>query len=252
MEKKHLVVEISNDFCALHELNDTSVRFLGELVFTEKKEFQQKERLAEFFKEKVNDLSSYEEMSVSWISSRALLIPSSIFEPKEIKTLFSTCFTSQIEATELDYNRLSELSIVNIYEIPLWVKSFFVIRFPRVVIQQEYSMNLRGMMKTAFKLNINVQVYPQMMTIQIVQRNEMLFCNAFEIQNENDVLYYLAFVLQQLNLVHEAGNLNFHLTKNCQIAENEIKSNIKKVDTFKNLDVQINSEKIIKFHQFCV
>lgn len=252
MEKKHLVVEISNDFCALHEINGATIQSLGELVFTEKKEFQQKERLSEFLKEKVSDLSSYEEMSVSWISSRALLIPSSIFEPKEIKTLFSTCFTSQIEATELDYNRLSELSIVNIYEIPLWIKSFFVIRFPRVVIQHEYSMNLRGMMKTAFKLNVNVQVYPQMMTIQIVQRNEMLFCNAFEIQNENDVLYYLAFVMQQLNLVQEAGNLNFHLTQASQIIESELKSNINKIDTFKHLDVQFNSEKIIKFHQFCV
>lgn len=249
---KHLCVEISEDFCALTEISANEIFSKGRINFTGKKDFQLKEQLADFVKDKINDLSSYDEVSVSWISSRALLVPSSIFEPKEISTLFSVCFTNQLAATELDYNRLSELSIVNIYEVPLWLKSFFVIRFPRVIIQHEYSMNLRGMMKNAFKLAIHVQVYGQLMTIQLVGKNEVLYCNSFEVQHANDILYYLAFVLQQLQLTEQEGVLNFYTENSTVFTKEELLGNINKIGTFKHLSIDFNADKIIKFHQFCV
>lgn len=250
--KIQLCAELSEDFCSLVEISGDVLTFLGQIRFEEKKDFQIKERLLDFFKEKVSDFNKYEDFTVSWITPRALLVPATIFDIKEIKSLFSVCFSTQNASTELDYNRLSELSMVNIYEIPLWLKSFFVSRYPRVIIQHEYSINLRGIMKAAFKLNVNVQLYPQLMTINIVQKNELLYCNAFEIQHENDVLYYLAFVLQQLDLNNQAGNLNFHLSKLSNIQANDLESNLKKNQSFKDLDLKFNSEKIIKYHTFCV
>ncbi|MGV3631537.1 MAG: DUF3822 family protein [Bacteroidota bacterium] len=250
--KVQLCIEISEAFCSVSEIRNGKLAFLGSLLFHEKKDFQLKEALAAFLKEKAGELSAYEEVSVSWIAPHAMLVPSAVFEPKSTEALFAGCFTKQVAATELDYNRISELSVVNLYEIPLWVKSFFVIRFPRALIQHEYSHQLRGIMKQAFKLQVHVNVYTGLMTIQIADKNELLFCNAFEIQHVNDVLYYLSFSLQQLQLSGKAGKLNFHLQADSGIAKEELGSLLRQVDAFKQMEITFDSEKIIKYQELCV
>ncbi|MCE3295107.1 MAG: hypothetical protein K0R65_821 [Crocinitomicaceae bacterium] len=250
--KEQLCIEISDAFCALSKISGGKLHVLGSLLFREKKDFQLKEALAGFLKEKAGELSAYEEVSVSWVSANAMLVPSAVFEPKSMEALFATCFTKQVTATELDYNRISELSIVNLYEIPLWVKSFFVIKFPRALIQHEYSHQLRGIMKQAFRLQVQVNVYPGQMTIQAADKNELLFCNAFEIQHVNDVVYYLTFALQQMQLAGKAGKLNFHLQADAIAGKEELSAILKQIDTFKSMEITFDSEKTIKYQELCV
>lgn len=250
--KGQLCVEISDAFCAVSEINGGKFTFHGSLLFMEKKDFQLKEALTAFLKEKAGELSAYQEVSVSWIAPNAMLVPNAVFEPKAIDSLFASCFTKQITATELDYNRISELSVVNLYEIPLWVKSFFVVKYPRALIQHEYSHQLRGIMKQAFRLLVQVNIYPGLATIQAADKNELLFCNAYEIQHVNDVVYYLTFALQQLKIQDKPGKLNFHLHPESGISREELEKNIQQITAFKQLELQFDSEKIIKYQELCV
>lgn len=250
--KGHLCIEISDAFCSLSEISEGKVRALGSLFFREKKDFQLREALAAFLKEKAGELSDYSEVSVSWIHILAQLIPSAVFEPKAVEDLFTACFTREPGSTELDYNRISELSVVNIYEIPRWVKSFFVMKFPRAVIQHEYSHQLRGVIRDAFRLNIQANIYPERMSVQIAERNELLFCNTYEIQHLNDALYYLTFALQQLQLKDKTGKLNFHLQGNADITPEDLSKSLRQIDLFSQLEIRFDSEKTIKYHQLCV
>lgn len=250
--KGQLCVEISDAFCSLSEITGGKFTFRGTLLFQEKKDFQLKEALGAFLKESAGELSAYSEVSVSWIASNALLVPGAVFEPKSTEVLFASCFTKQVAATELDYNRISELSVVNLYEIPLWVKSFFVMKYPRALIQHEYSHQLRGIMKQAFRLQVQVNIYPGLATIQVADKNELLFCNSFEIQHVNDVLYYLTFALQQLKIQDKPGKLNFHLHPESGISKEELEKNIQQISALKQLELQFDSEKIIKYQELCV
>ncbi len=251
-KKGQLCVELSEGFCSASEIREGKTRALGTLLFRDKKDFQIKESLGDFLAEKAGKLSDYAEVSVSWLSPNAQLVPVPLFEPKSADALFAACFTRQVSSTELDYNRISELGIVNLYEIPLWVKSFFVIKFPRAIIQHEYSHQLRGIMKQAFRLQVQVNVYPELMTIQVADKNELLFCNAFEIQHVNDVLYYLSFALQQLQLENKAGKLNFHILPESGISAAELEKMLAQLVSLKQLEICFDSEKTIKYQELCV
>src|SRR5688500_12703030 len=73
---------------------------------------------------------------------RNTLVPTTIFNASKPGEIFQLNFTEPIE--NLDYNRIAELDIVNIYEIPMWIKAAFVIRFPRVRIVHRSTVLLKG------------------------------------------------------------------------------------------------------------
>lgn len=250
--KRQLCVEISYDFIALYESLGSEVKHLGATLLIEKKDFQLKERLSDFLKEKACVLSEYEDVIISWVGSNAVLIPSSIFEPKNLENIYLTCFERQPIATDIEYTRISELSIVNVYEIPLWVKSFFVQKFPRVIMQHEYSHQLRGIIKNSFSLHIFVNVYPNVMSIQVVNLNELHYCNAFEVNHINDLIYYLSFALKQLNLLNIKGKINIHLSDLVTFDAREIEALTKEMSIFNTLQIQFDSNKIIKNQLLCV
>ena len=73
----------------------------------------------------------FKSFSLSVSSNRHTLVPNAIFnsKPKEIFEL-----NHQAPFENLDYNRIAELGIVSIYEVPIWIKSLFVIKMPRIKI----------------------------------------------------------------------------------------------------------------------
>jgi hypothetical protein len=65
--------------------------------------------------------------------------------------LFKFCFGDTKE--NIDHNRIHELEIANIFQIPLWVKSAFVINFPVINIYQSNTIFLKGIFnETVFDL----------------------------------------------------------------------------------------------------
>jgi hypothetical protein len=157
-------------------------------------------------------------------------------------------------SNDVDYNRIAELSLVNIFEIPLWVKSLFVIRYPRIVLQHEGSIFLKGIFSNStFKTSIHIVLHQQHCLILMVKQGNLLFYNTFESLHEEDVLYYLSFSLQQQDLLID--NLQLFIYDSIDTPPNRKENILNQIKHLKDLQkVSILETKNLqfKYQQTCV
>ena len=125
------------------ELSDQSIRTIFiendqqkvvEEDFTDRQEHRIKEQLREFFDKTGLKLAHFDEHLVSWSAQKSTLIPSNVFSESTPDDLYRLCFGKPLDSGTIDYNRIPEHGIVNLYHLPSWVKSFFVLNFPRSII----------------------------------------------------------------------------------------------------------------------
>lgn len=211
-----------------------------------------KQRLNEIFNQ-LDLKEEYHEYSLAWGTPQNTLVPLSVFNQSSSKAIFKLMFGAQVDEQTIDFNRLMELNMVNVYEIPDWVKSFFVLKFPKILIQQEHTMTLRALFqKNTFDRRVFLSLCNNYINIDVIYHNELSFSNNFEFQTVEDILYHLLFVLEQEKLTEEKGELNFLFTdEETQLKAEEIQKQIKKLNVLKKMKIgPIDS--ILKLQTLCV
>lgn len=254
MSKKHYCFAISDDFCSVAERDGLAYRYLGGSFFSSKNQALIKEQFTRFIEELRVPVFEAEDLSVAWITENSSLIPSAVYDSSMTKDIYLANFNELKPEHELNYNRISNLSMVNVYEQASWLKSFFVVRYPRVVIQHQHSMEIKALCeKNTYQLSVEVGILPTGMNITIMEKNELLFCNAFSYSHENDLLYYLTFTLQQLQLSETKGKLNIAIHPLCtEIKQESLEVKLKSLPNLKHLQTSFDPLHHFKSHQFCV
>jgi hypothetical protein len=254
MAKSHLVFVLSEHSLNVVEIIDQSVNEIGSIIFEGKKDFQYKEQIQAFLTEKELLNKEYDEYSLSWFSALSALVPMNVFGSSSAKSIFQACFTKEMISNDVDYNRIAELSLVNIFEIPLWVKSLFVMRYPRIVLQHEGSVFLKGIFSNStFKTSIHIVLHQQHCLILMVKQGNLLFYNTFESMHEEDVLYYLSFSLQQQNLLNENLQLFIYDSIDAPINRKEnILNQIKHLKDLQKVSILETDNLQFKYQQTCV
>lgn len=250
---KHLLIELS----------ENAVRFAAStgdalekhaFFFKDKKDYRYKEQLDEFLIESGLKQQDFDECSISWSSKRSTLIPTNIFSESKPETLFHLCFGAEVTLSDIDYNRIPEQGLVNLFEIPLWVKSFFVIRYPRSVIQHEGSHLIRGMFSEAsFKQKCVLLIYNDYFLLGIVKENKLQFYSVFDYQTNEDIIYHLMFTLQQKDFLKDVGVIQLYtgVGSNDQNI-NELMQKLQSLADFKKATITVNNDFIINSQKQCV
>lgn len=254
MNKTHLEFILSEYSLTAVKASGDTFEPIGFLKFSAKKEFQIKEQIQQFLSDHQLTETEFDEYSLSWFSPSSTLVPMNVFGASSAVDIFHACYTKPVVTNDIDYNRIAELSLVNVYDIPLWVKSFFVIRYPRIVLQHEGSVFLRGIFATSsFPLSVHIVLHQQHFILTIVKHNRLLFYNIYECGNENDLLYYLTFSLQQQNLTREEGNLFIYPSEEAgdELFNNTL-SGIAKINDLKHLTIRDTENSPYKYQQLCV
>jgi len=254
MGLRHLVIE----------LNDSSVQFTSLIsgvidtsysyVFKDKKDYRFKEQLDEFILESGLKDCEHDEHSISWSSERTALIPSNVFAESKPAAVYRLCFGETTSSSDIDYNRLPELSVVNVYEIPLWVKSYFVVRHPRSIIQHEGTMILRTLFASpTFRLKIVLVPYADYFLLAIAKEKKLIFYTVFDFQTADDIIYHLMFSLQQNGLLKEDGELIW-VKGNGSSKElyEHVKTNLVRISDFNKLTIHFDHSYIANSHKLCV
>jgi hypothetical protein len=213
-----------------------------------------KEDLTVFFQDHGIRMAELNECTISWSCMRTTLVPGNIFAETSPSAIFSLCYGKHFDSKTIDYNRLPEQSIVNVFEIPLWVKSFFVTKFPRAIIQQEGSIIVRGLFGTgSFKLRALISVHHNYFGLTIVAENKLQFYSCFDYQNVEDIIYHFIFVLQQKEWfgsdikIEVCGGIGSE--KDLVL---EIEEKLKKFKEFQQKSIVSNFNFLINSHKFCV
>ncbi len=250
---KQLSIELSEAAVRFSVLEKDTVQTYA-YHFVDKKDYRYKEQLDEFLIESGLKSQDFDETTVSWSNKRSTLIPANIFGESKPDSIFKLCYGEGVQTNHIDYNRIPEHGMVNIYEIPLWVKSFFVIRYPRSIIQHEGSHLLRGIFaENAFKLKTTIVVYDTFVLIAIVKENKLEFYSVFDYNENEDIIYHTMFTLQQKGCMSEVHSLQLCPGVGSSAEKiNDLSTKFSAFADLKQATISINNELITKSQQLCV
>lgn len=199
MTRRHLAIEINTRAVRFTKLDGSFVVGKDEFLFTDHQDHRFAQQLSAFMETSAIREMDYDDFSLAFCSSKSTIVPTNVFNESNASSILKLSFGDDFISNEIEYNRLIDPNIVNVHQLPFWIKSFFVVKFPRIVIQHEGTHLLRGLFKgTTFKLKALITIHGDFFSLIIVKENKLHFYSYFEYTNQDDVLYYLSFVLQQL------------------------------------------------------
>lgn len=197
------------------ELSDSKIRFAILKDKTILKDFSQD--LTDKSKSVITDLIhnmddlkfDYGDVTLSYSEQKSTLVPVQLISESKPEKLFKFCYGDINE--NIDYNRIPELGIANIFQIPLWVKSAFVINFPVINIYHTNTIFLKGIFnETVFKPKAHILLYEEYFTLVFVHKTQLLMSNSFKYKSTEDVIYHLLFALDQKELSRKDIEVNLY------------------------------------------
>lgn len=136
------------------------------------------------------------DVTLSFSEQKSTLVPVQMISESKPEKLFKFCYGDVKE--NIDYNRIPELGVANIFQIPLWVKSAFVINFPVINIYHANTIFLKGIFnETVFKPKAHLLIYEDHFNLVLVSKTHLLLSNSFTFKSDDDVVYHLLFALDQ-------------------------------------------------------
>jgi hypothetical protein len=252
--KKHLAIELSRHGATFVSLIDAQIIAQQSIVFHGFNPQVAKDVLNQAFTDHSFLSSEFDEVTLAWNTNKSTLVPNSIFAESDAVSIFQLCFGNNTDTNEIDYNRISEASVVNVFEIPTWVKSYFVIKFPRIVLQHVGTHGLRSTMDSnAFKLKATLIVNEGYFSLSMVKHNQLQFYSFFDAQSAEDVIYHLMFTLQQKEFLSENGNIELAPGMGKSEGDlNTIQAGLSKIVELSGFKVNLVPDFIPKAQQLCV
>ncbi|MFK7786417.1 MAG: DUF3822 family protein [Crocinitomicaceae bacterium] len=252
--KKHLAITISRQGASFVYVRDSQIDQEHSVVF----HGFNAETVKEILNTAISSTSflseDFDEVTLAWDTDKSTLVPNAIFAESNAQSIFQLCFGDTINKTDIDYNRIWEAGVVNVFEVPTWIKSFFVIKYPRIILQHLGTHALRSSLDSnAFYLKSTLIINKGYFYLSMVKHNEVQFYSFFDSQSVEDVIYHLVFALQQKELTEEKGSIEL-VVGNGQSEEhlNEIKSGLEKVKDLSSFSVNLATDFIPKAQQLCV
>lgn len=252
VNKLQLAFELTSHSFTIAEIRNNDVTIINHISFSGNSEREMKHDI-QLAMSAIPMTEKYEEYTLSWASKQFVVVPTPIFKSSSTLAIYNTCFTKEAITNDLDYNVISEGNCVTVFEIPLWLKSFFVIRYPRIVIQHSISHSLRSSLEKSNNTAIHLSIYTNTFQLIIVKNSNLLLVNSYDFTNEDDLLYYVSFSIQQNELSFEKGQINLHLSEEADL--NLVNLFYQKwitISNFKSYSIQNSPYSLIKHQLTCV
>lgn len=222
------------------------------LTFSSLQGYAIKDELKTFMQQEAF-LKEYDEYSLAFWGEKFTVVPFNLFDSKNYTDVFNLCFgKGNFNNDELDYTMQPHLGVTSIYEIPNWIKSFFIVKFPRIIIQHGISLQLNGMNNESnFKPNLHVHIEQDYFYMTLFKHTNLIFSNSFDYQNEDDITYHLVHVLKKMQVISEEGQINIS-GKNNTLDVAQLINTLNAFSELKQFKKQLAEERIIKHHLLCV
>lgn len=252
MSKNHLAIDINTSAVRFVKLTGGAVIQEKSFVFTDKQDYRYKQQLKDFWSQADWKESDFEDISLSWSERQTTLVPANVFNESDKDSIFLLSYGKNVRNEEIDYNRIAIQGVVNIFSLPLWVKSFFVIRFPRIVIQHEGTHLIRGIFSgPTFKLKSKLVIHEDHFLLATVKENNLKFYSSFDWSTIEDILYYYSFSIQQQAYDQQLNEVEITAGAGAEIDLEKLKLLLESVHG-KNITVQISNHLVENYQQQCV
>jgi hypothetical protein len=176
--------------------------------YTGKTDLDRKNAVRQILQDDTELNQAFENVTLAWCNPQSTLVPSSVFSETTAQEIIKLCFGSDAALSSIDHNRIYEMSAVNVYTIPDWVKSVMVLKYPQIIMQHAGTHHVRNVLHSdAFYTKVTIVVFPEYFQLTIVKHNKLEFYASFDYQTSEDIVYHVNFVLQQKELLNEKGSI---------------------------------------------
>jgi hypothetical protein len=200
-------VYLSIDFNAitytiLNAQNNTFIGLEKYLLNNIYNDYSLVEPLSAFLKQSLLLKQSFKSVNIAYINHRATLIPNVLFNNAELKTYHLFNF-SKLEEDLFYADKLINLPAYTIYSIPDYIVNLFN-KIDKVSFRHFSSSLIEASIlhakKTTSNLVIDIHILPSSFQMMVVKNQTLELYNSFPYQTSEDFIYYLLFVLNQLNI----------------------------------------------------
>jgi len=145
----------------------------------------------------------YKNVLFSYQSPKYTLIPGPLFNKDNLRTYFE--FNHHLDdLDEIHFNRFKSTDAYNIFIIPAEISGIIHRSFGNVnYFNQATPLAEAGMVKHGGKSSHRVAVaniYGNFMDIAVIQGEKLLLCNTFPWKSDEDLVYFILYVYEQLKL----------------------------------------------------
>ncbi|HIP32580.1 MAG TPA: DUF3822 family protein, partial [Crocinitomicaceae bacterium] len=143
MNNSYLTIEIAGQEIQFSAIKNNIVSNEATVSLSTLDYFECKKEIDAFLELNTFISLEYDETILSESSKQSSLVPNNIFAESSPQAIYKLCFGECASDFNIDYNRIAEHGIVNIYSTRSWTKRYFVMKFPRITIQNEGTHILR-------------------------------------------------------------------------------------------------------------
>lgn len=252
MKERQLIIEINENRMTASALSGGELTVLAERMCTNRSDIGYKQTLQELVSEcgGVDDFTSY---SCSWSTPKNTLIPMMLFPETKPEKVLQLALHEAVPRGENDYNRLPEWNIVNVYYMPMWIKSVLILKTPRIVIQHEMSHLLR-FLNTGSTIPQKTLIVLQENHFSCIVRKDGQIAHASmqEYQTPEDILYHLLYCFQAMNIDTKGDIFLYGSTDALREKAATVQDQLKHVQAMSTQKVTLSGADHLKFQSLCV
>lgn len=254
MSQHHLGINISESHVEFSILNGTVVTQQINRSYSGISDSDRKEAVRAIMENESALKDDFANVTLAWCHPQSTLVPASVFAESTPQDLFRLCFGDNAATGTIDHNRIFELSVVNVYAIPDWVKSLFVIKFPRIVLQHAGTHQVRESIgSNAFYTKASLVIHADYFRLTIAKHNNLEFYSSFSYQNAEDIVYHLNFVLQQKEFLNEKGAIELSIaTGGSKSVCEEVLKGLNKIQHLNKMQIASKEDLLTKSQLLCV
>lgn len=251
---QHLGINISESYVEFSVLKGSTVAKRMGFPYSGKTNDDRKNAVRAIIDEQSELSQDFENVTLAWCHTHSTLVPSSVFSESTPQEIFRLCFGEDTDQRTIDHNRIFELSVVNVYAVPDWIKSLFVIKFPRIIMQHAGTHQIREVLgSNAFYPKATLVIHEDFFRITITHHNELAFYSSFSYQTAEDIVYHLNFVLQQKEMLNQKGTIELSVATNGEKATAEsVLAALERIQHLKQMKQELKDAFLIKSQLLCV
>lgn len=143
-------------------------------------------------------------VSFALVDSLYTTVPIALFDPQKIGDYLSFNHTSvDLEEYEMNYNFIDSLKLVVVYAAPKLVLELLNEHFQNVSIYHYSLPLLEGVFLEKAESKLHLNIHDRRFDVIYKKENQLQFFNSFHYQSVEDFIYFLLYVMEQLQLDRE-------------------------------------------------
>ncbi len=158
------------------------------------------DELSRTFSETKELQAAYKSTSVSIVSPKAALVPTSLFSEDDSENYYYQNFPFH-QNEIVAFNRLKKSDNILVYSVPKLITEFIADNFQEAGQVHHSSVFIESSLKNITQnRRCFVHIHNNFIEVLVANQEKIHLFNYFNFQNETDILYYILYIYKQLGL----------------------------------------------------